>query len=167
MRQDPKYRPRIGASLMTAGAPKAYSECINTPHRSIAMTTIAHPPAKAATVSLRPIALVVLPMVIIFSLGWAFTRPAAPKPVGPEAAPVPVPPAVIAAPAQAAVSGPRPAPQPVPTPPVAVGLPTAEAEAAPAAPAALWGVPLAALLGLALGLKLRRTARFQPHALAR
>lgn len=169
MRQDVEIGPGIGASLMTAGAPVAYSDHMNTLHWSNAM--VAHAPAKAVF-SLRPFVLVLLAsFVISAALGWALASPAAPEPAGPEPARVPAPPAAASAgPVQNAPASARPAPQLVPTPPAVSTIlepQAADSEAAPAAPGMAWVLPLAGLISLALGLKLRRAAQFQPHAFAR
>lgn len=136
------------------------------------MTTIAHSPAKA-TFNLPAFAsVVILPIIIMICVVWAFTSPAAASPVGPQASLVPTPPAAMAVPAQPAVVNPQPAPMPVPTPPVTPSFTSAEPQSAvmavtPAAPTALWVLPVALLLAVVLGLKLRRTANFQSSAFAR
>ncbi|MBL8046949.1 MAG: hypothetical protein JNL09_10425 [Anaerolineales bacterium] len=142
------------------------------------MSTIAHSPAQV-TFSSRSFAFVFAVFAII-SVGmvWAFTSPAAPKPVGPAATAMPTPPhseAAVAAPAQPAVVNPHPAPVPVPTPEMF----TAPTSASPERPASEtvnnFGVsavnglalllPAVLLMGLVVGL--RRAASFQRNAFAR
>jgi len=135
------------------------------------MTTIAHSTAKA-TFNLPAFTFVVILPIIMICVVWAFTSPAAPKPAGPEAMPVPTPPAAVATPAQPAVINPQPAPMPVPTPPIPASSISTESQivaraVAPVAPTTLWILPLAMVLGVALGLKLRRAANSQPSAFAR
>lgn len=141
------------------------------------MVTIARSPAKG-TFNLRSIAMaVILLSVITASLGWAFTRLATPKPSGSAAVPMPShsggrPPTGVPAPAQPIPFNPQPAPIPVPTPPEqsslsSAGLRTGEVTATPAVSNPPWGLTLAMLLGVALGLRLRRAAGFQPSAFGR
>lgn len=135
---------------MTASVPLAYSERINKLLRNTAMTTIAHSPAKA-TFSLRSF-VVVFAVFALISVGmvWAFTSPAAPKPVGPEATAVPTPSTVMAQPAQPVVVNPQPAPVPVPTP-EAFTAPTSAAPERPVSDnAASLGAPAVSALGLLL-----------------
>ena len=144
------------------------------------MSAIVRSPAKV-TFSLRS---VVFAAFAIIGVGvvWAFTSPAAPKPVGPQAAPVPTPPhsggrppAVVAVPAHPSGFKPQPAPVPVPTPPgftapTSTSLErsisdTAASLSVPAVKGLGWLLPVGLLMGLIVWL--RHAASFQRNAFAR
>lgn len=134
------------------------------------MSTIAHSPAQI-TFRSRAFAFVFAVFAIAsFGVVWAYTSPAAVKPVGPQAVPVPTPPAVVAAPAPPAVFNPQPEPMPVPTPPASTSperpvLETANRFSAPAVNGLGLLLPVGLLMGLVVSL--RRAAGFQRNAFAR